>query len=137
MEGVAGTFELARVTYVEGLVHLDRTAAAVRDSANGDPVVRTPSGHTAQRVLSAPPRGQLHVDVPTGRPGREQSATGVSNVNATTSGATSSRLVTTAGFVRRTGCTRDGSHREAAPNPPNNARTPHSAVKKRSRLRRP
>lgn len=78
MEGVAGTFELARVTYVEGLVHLDRTAAAVRDSANGDPVVRTPSGHTAQRVLSAPPRGQLHVDVPTGRPGREQSATGVS-----------------------------------------------------------
>ncbi|CKS67525.1 Uncharacterised protein [Mycobacterium tuberculosis] len=62
---------------------------------------------------------------------------GSANVNATTSGATSSRLVTTAGFVRRTGCTRDGSHREAAPNPPNNARTPHSAVKKRSRLRRP
>ncbi len=62
---------------------------------------------------------------------------GSANVNETTSGATSSRLVTTADCVRATGRTRDGVHREAKANPPNSARTPHNAVARRSWSRRP
>jgi hypothetical protein len=45
--------------------------------------------------------------------------------------------VITADCVRRTGRTRDGVHREAEANPPNNTRTPTNAVANRSRSRRP
>ena len=46
-------------------------------------------------------------------------------------------MVITAVVVRRTDATRDGFHREADAKPPNRRPTPHSAVVKRSRLRRP
>src|SRR6516165_9427567 len=61
---------------------------------------------------------------------------GSATVNATTSGATSSRSVTTAVCVRRTGFTRDGCQREVEANPPNKTRMPHTAVPRRSRLLR-
>src|ERR1700756_198976 len=62
---------------------------------------------------------------------------GSASVKATTSGARSSRLVITAVLVRCTDVTRDGFQREADAKPPNSAPRPHSAVVKRSRLRRP
>src|SRR6516164_8681513 len=62
---------------------------------------------------------------------------GSANVKATTSGARSSRLVTTAVLVRCTGAIRDGLHRDADARPPKRTPTPHNAVPKRSRLRRP
>ncbi len=62
---------------------------------------------------------------------------GSAKVNATTSGATSSRLVTTAVSLRCTGVTRAGDHRDTVANPSNTARTPHSNDPKRSWSRRP
>lgn len=62
---------------------------------------------------------------------------GSASVNATTSGAGSSRLVITAVVVRRTGWTREGVHRDADAMPPNSVPTPYNAVYIRSRLRRP
>src|ERR1700747_3656592 len=62
---------------------------------------------------------------------------GSASVKATTSGERSSRSVTTAVLVRRTGATPDGFHRDADAKPPNRTPTPHNAVYMRSRLRRP
>src|ERR1700738_1555158 len=74
IERVAWTFEDQRVADVERIVHLDRTAAAVSDSAYRDAVVGAPPGRTAQRVLATTARRQLDVDVPARRPRRKQSA---------------------------------------------------------------
>ena len=77
IERIAGTLERQRVTRVESLVHLDRTATAVGDPAHGDAVVRAAPGRTTQRVLPPSARGQRDVDVRAGRPGWEQSAVGI------------------------------------------------------------
>jgi len=53
---------------------------------------------------------------------------GSANVNATTSGVSNSRFVTTAVLVRRTDATRDGFHRDADAKAPKRTPTPHNAV---------
>jgi hypothetical protein len=49
-------------------------------------------------------------------------------VNATTSGVSSSRLMTDAVVVRRTDEIREGVHRDADAKPPKSVPTPHNAV---------
>ena len=79
IERVARALEDQGVAGAVSLVHLDGTATAVGDPADGDAIVRAASGRTAQRVLPASARRQLNVDVPAGRPGRKQTTVRVSH----------------------------------------------------------